>query len=98
MSSDPQVLIDDKYYATIDEMVRFKESRGWREVKSWLTARRETLADMMDEAADDEFKLLRNERRVLRDLLELPELIISQLELQGHNEEKDEENDDANTE
>ena len=89
------LVIDDRFFASVDDMVKFKEGRVWAELQSWLNARREALADMMDNADEAGFKALQVERRVLKDLLNLPDLIISQLELKASNEVIEEETPDA---
>ena len=89
------VQIDDRFFCTADDLLKFKEGRVWAEIKSWLDARREALADAMDNADESGFKLLQCERRVLKDLLNLPDLIISQLELKASNEVIEEKDDDT---
>lgn len=76
----PTIYFEDTFHATLDEMERGKESRFWREIRSWVEERRVGLADQYDAAADEsEVRLIQRERRVLQELLELPDLVIAAL-------------------
>jgi len=89
------VIVDDHFHCNADEMEEFKKSRVWRELTSWLKDRREGLADELDRAeTESEIRLIQRERRVLRDLLELPDLVIATLAVRDANADKDE--NDAN--
>jgi deoxyribodipyrimidine photolyase-like uncharacterized protein len=88
------VIVDDDFYCSQAEIEAFKETRVWREMRSWIAKRREGVADLMDAANGElEFKALQRERQVLRDLLELPDLIIATLDVKAANEQIEETED-----
>lgn len=90
------VLIDDTFHCSVQDLTEFAESRVWREMRTWLEARRSRLADDMDNAENEvALKLISCERRVLRDMLELPQLIMDTLNVRDNNIEKDEDEDNA---
>ena len=89
----PTIYFEDEFHATLDEMERGKESRFWREVRSWIEARRAGLADQYDAAGDEaEVRLIQRERRVLQELLELPDLVIAALTAKAAAAQKEPEN------
>ena len=93
------IIVDDTFHCTRSEMEEFGRSRVWREIKSWIEERRSGVADMMDSAKDETaFRLLQRERQVLRDLLELPELVMATLDVRDANESRDEENENVDDE
>lgn len=75
------------------ELEEFSKSRVWLEMRSWLEARRDRLADDLDLAGNEvEIQLIQRERRVLRDLLRLPELLMELLLLHTKEEHENGEN------
>lgn len=92
--SDVTLLTDDRFYCTVEKLVQFKKSDVWRELTSWIDKRREEVADKLDNVTDPvEVKLIACERRVLRDMLELPDLALATLQLKESNAEAQQEGD-----
>lgn len=89
--ASPRIVYQDEFHASLEEMLRFKESRAWRELQSWVQARYDTLASAYDAAADQtEVKCIQRERRVLHEMLGLPDLVIASLEANAALEAKKE--------
>lgn len=66
--------------ATVEEMQRGKESRFWQQIAYFLEQRRDSLLQQYYTAADvTAIKEIQREQRVLTELLDLPDVIISSL-------------------
>lgn len=98
MKQAVDIEIEDEFFASAYDVEEFIQSRIWREMVSWLKARRERLADDLDSAATElELKLIQRERSALRDMMDLPTLILSTLQQRGANEEKDDNDESERT-
>lgn len=82
-------MTEERIRCTSQELEEFRKSRVWLEIAGRLEARRDGLADELD-VADNELdvKLIQRERRVLKALLMLPEILLEMLQLQDENEKE----------
>ena len=85
------IIYEDTFYCSELDLIQFKQGRVWRELKSWIEARRNATLDALENVENEwKAKELLLRRKLLGELLALPDHILDALRHKAANEDIDE--------